>query len=167
MNNRIAIPAVGLALTAAVVSTANADCPLPPTITIGPGFIGSQTWTPDNVYALDGQVYLSPVFGPESLDELARRRDAGFVMIKLWQSTPANDPRNFPIFEAAIEYGMPVLIHTFVYQAEGPAKQTTPTVFAEAARRYPECTFQMAHMAGDFVSGIEAVIGLGNVYVDF
>ena len=113
-----------------------------------------------------GQLYLNPRHVDQVMEEFKRCRGLGFDSIKLWVATKANDPLNFPIYEAAIEHGMPVLLHCFEKSTAQKEYETLPWEFAEAARRYPECTFLMAHIAGDFISGTECVVGLDNVYVD-
>jgi len=113
-----------------------------------------------------GQAYLNPRHREWAVEELKRCRDLGFSMVKLWVATRANDPLNFPIYEAAAAQRMPLLLHSF-YKARGQLPhESTPSDVAEAARRYPECTFLMAHMAGDFICGTESVAGLPNVFVD-
>ena len=114
-----------------------------------------------------GQVYLNPRHTDGLLDELERNLDRGFCCIKLWQATRANDPLNFPVYEAAIERALPVLVHSFTRYRGAQPDNPTPEDVAEAARRYPECVLQMAHLAGDFIQGTEAVVDLPNVYVDF
>ena len=113
-----------------------------------------------------GQLYLNPRHGPQTLEEFKRGCDLGFTAVKLWVATRANDPLNFPVYEAAIAHGMVVLLHCFEQWPGQTLGQTTPEEFADAAWRYPECTFQMAHIAGDFISGAEAVVDLANVVVD-
>lgn len=113
-----------------------------------------------------GQMYLNPRHGPKALEELTRCLDLGFSGIKLWVATRADNEANFPIYEAAIEHSLPVLLHCFD-KAKGQLEfETRPWHFAEAAKRYPECTFMMAHIAGDFISGCECVVGLKNACVD-
>ena len=114
-----------------------------------------------------GQAFLNPRHGTAALDELSRCRDLGFVMVKLWQATRADDPLNGPIYERCIAWNLPVLQHSFVPQpGVARAGESTPEAVAAAARRYPELTIQMAHMGGDFIRGVEAVADCPNVLVD-
>ncbi|MDP6775902.1 MAG: amidohydrolase family protein, partial [Candidatus Latescibacteria bacterium] len=113
-----------------------------------------------------GQVYLNPALEPQVLDEFQRCVDLGFCGVKLWMATRASDPRNFPIYEAAIERSIPVLLHCFEFAFEHAPNQSNAVDFRDAAMRYPECTFIMAHMSGRFVTGVEAAVGLPNAYVD-
>ena len=113
-----------------------------------------------------GQAYLNPRHGEKALDELKRCLDLGFTGIKLWVATRADNEANFPIYEAAIRHSLPVLLHCFSKAHGQQPFETRPGDFADAARRYPECTFIMAHVAGDFIAGCECVAGLDNAYVD-
>lgn len=113
-----------------------------------------------------GQAYLNPRHGQHALEELRRCHDLGFCMVKLWVATRADDPLNFPVYEAAAALGMPLLLHSFVKARGQLLNESTPWDVAEAARRYPECTFLMAHMGGDFIFGCESVAELPNVFVD-
>ena len=113
-----------------------------------------------------GQVYLNPRHGEWALDELSRCADLGFTCVKLWVATLADDPRRFPIYEAAIERGLPVLVHAWDKAVGQGADESKPWHVAAAARRYPECAFVMAHVGGDFISGAESVAAAGNVRVD-
>lgn len=113
-----------------------------------------------------GYAYLNPRHGDQALEELERCVGLGFVGVKLWVATLADDPLNYPIYELAVRHDLPVLLHCFE-KADGRMQfESAPRHVAAAARRYPECTFIMAHVAGDFVSGTECVAGLANVYVD-
>jgi predicted TIM-barrel fold metal-dependent hydrolase len=113
-----------------------------------------------------GFAYLNPRHEDSVLDELKCRVDQGFVGIKLWIATRADDPRNVAIYEAAIEMKLPVLVHCFVQWVPLQQYASEPADVAAAARRHPECTFIMAHIAGDFVAGADAIAGLPNVCVD-
>ena len=113
-----------------------------------------------------GQLYLNPALESQVMEEFRRCVDLGFCGVKLWMATRASDPRNFPIYEAAIACGIPVLLHCFEFRFDHAPNQSNAVDFREAARRYPECTFIMAHMSGNFVTGVEAAVGLPNAYVD-
>ena len=113
-----------------------------------------------------GMAYLNPRHGAAALEELARCLDLGFCGVKLWIATLADDPLNFPVYEAAIRHCLPVLLHAFDKSAGQQAYESRPWQVAEAARRYPEGRFIMAHLAGDFVSGSDWIADLPNVYAD-
>ena len=69
--------------------------------------------------------------------------------------------------EQAINYGVPVLLHSF-HKANGQAKNETVGVnVARLARRYPEAKLIMAHLSGNCYDGIRAVRDLPNVWLDF
>jgi len=113
-----------------------------------------------------GQLYLNPRHGPAAVEEFERCRDLGFVMVKLWQATRASDPLNHPVYELCAANSMPILLHCFARFRGCSEGQSTPEDIADAAQRFPELTIQMAHMGGDFIRGIEAVVPFQNVYVD-
>ncbi|NLW86379.1 MAG: amidohydrolase [Planctomycetes bacterium] len=113
-----------------------------------------------------GLVYLNPRHGVEAMDELKRRLDAGFSGVKLWTATTADDPLNYPIYEAAIERDVPVLLHAMNKSVGALEYESRSHHVSAAAARYPECTFIMAHVAAKFVAGVDAVMPYANVYVD-
>ena len=113
-----------------------------------------------------GFAYLNPRHGEAALEEMERCLDGGFSGVKLWIATRADDPLNFPVYERAITRGIPVLLHCFDKQPERYPDETGSEHLAEAARRYPECAFIMAHVAAEFVSGADNVAGLRNVCAD-
>lgn len=114
-----------------------------------------------------GLLYLNPRHEKQVPEEFQRCRDLGFVMVKLWQATTADDPLNEPVYELCLEYGMPVLLHCFCPVRGATSDQNPPEAIAVVARRHPDLTVMLAHQGGDFIRGVEAVIGLSNVYVDF
>lgn len=113
-----------------------------------------------------GQLYLNPRHTRQVAEEFRRCRDLGFVMVKLWQATRAGDALNFPVYDLCCEARMPVLLHCFTAYPGSSAAQTPPEDVAAVARRYPELTIQMAHIGGDFIRGVEAVVPCTNVVVD-
>lgn len=114
-----------------------------------------------------GQMYLNPRHGAKATEEFRRCRDLGFVMVKLWQATRANDPLNDAIYGLCLENRLPVLLHCFNDFPGSVPEQATPEDVAEVAQRYPELVIQMAHFGGDFIRGIEAVVPFPNVFADF
>lgn len=113
-----------------------------------------------------GFVYLNPRHGVKAIDELKRCMDNGFVGIKLWIATLADDALNFPVYEAAIQYNLPVLLHSLDKTVKEYEHESRSNHVAEAARRYPECTFIMAHLSGKFIAGANAAKPYPNLYVD-
>ena len=105
-----------------------------------------------------------------ALDELRRAvEDYGLKGLKLHppiQNVSLLDPRFGPIFEACIEYDIPVLVHT------GPVySRSARMVFAnsvdvdEMAIRYPKCKFIIAH-GHPFGMDPVMVAKHENVYID-
>ncbi len=114
-----------------------------------------------------GFCYLNPVYTQESLDEMCRCiEDLGMVGVKLWVAAYADDPRVFPLIEKAIGYGVSVLQHAWHKATGNLPHESKPGHVAELARRYPEADIIMAHIAGDWERGIEAVKECPNIVVD-
>ncbi len=112
--------------------------------------------------------YLNPSL-PEafSLAEIERCIANGPLQgIKLWISVPADDPRLDPIMARAAELNVPVLHHAW-YKATGFVfNESTPAQVATLARRHPDVTIVMAHLAGGGWRGVRDVQDCPNVVVD-
>ncbi len=112
--------------------------------------------------------YLNPSL-PEafSLAEIERCFvDGPLVGIKLWISVLADDPRLDPIMARAAELNVPVLHHAW-YKATGFVyNESTPAQVATLARRHPDVTIVMAHLAGGGWRGVRDVRDCPNVVVD-
>ncbi len=114
-----------------------------------------------------GFAYLNPVYLEESLAEMRRCiEDLGMVGIKLWVAAYADNRRVFPLVEKAIEYDIPILQHAWHKATGNLPHESKPTHVAALAERYPEANIIMAHIAGDWERGIEAISPYRNVYVD-
>lgn len=114
-----------------------------------------------------GFAYLNPVYPKESLEEMRRCiEDLGMVGIKLWVAAYASDSRVFPLVEKAIEYRIPILQHAWHKATGNLPHESEPEHVAALAERYPEADIIMAHIAGDWERGIEAVEPFMNVCVD-
>lgn len=114
-----------------------------------------------------GFCYLNPIYVDESLAEMRRCiEDLGMVGVKLWVAAYADHPGVFPLVEKAIDYGIPVLQHAWHKATGNLPHESKPGHVAELARRYPEADIIMAHIAGDWERGIEAVKDCPNVVVD-
>jgi predicted TIM-barrel fold metal-dependent hydrolase len=88
------------------------------------------------------------------------------VGVKLWISVHASDARLDPIMERAAALGVPVLHHAW-YKANGfVANESTPAEIAHLARRHPDVTIIMAHLAGGGWRGVRDVRDCPNVIVD-
>jgi len=118
---------------------------------------------PDRVV---GFCYVNPAF-PEALAELdACVRQFGMKGLKLWVSVLATDERVFPVIEKARQLGIPVLMHAWKKATGNLPFESTPEQVAWLARRYPDVSFIMAHMGGDWERGIKAAGPVANLMVD-
>lgn len=121
-----------------------------------------------------GQLTLNPRFPKESLDEIDRRVDQGFVGMKLYTQVKINDPLFYPIIEKFIDLKMIILMHAgignarVILNASEPKGVSIPEDFVDIAKRYPEAMFQFAHLAGgvDWESACKALKDYPNVYAD-
>ncbi|HHW15117.1 MAG TPA: amidohydrolase, partial [Firmicutes bacterium] len=121
---------------------------------------------PDRLF---GFCLVTPMYGELAVREVDRCvQTLGMRGIKLYPPGhgfyPVDSPIVDPIVEKAIEYGIPVQIHTDYNQ-----KVCTPYQVCRLARRFPEATFIMAHMGMDpdlvhFVPDL--VEDLPNVYLE-
>lgn len=114
-----------------------------------------------------GYCYLNPRHG-NSISYLRRAiEDWGMSGIKLWVATFCDDPLVNPIIEQAIEYKIPVLIHTF-HKAVGQLEfESLGQNAANLAHRYPESKLIMAHIGANCLRELRPVIDCPNVSVDF
>jgi len=112
--------------------------------------------------------YLNPSL-PEAFSQAEIERcfvDGPLVGIKLWISVHADDPRLDPIMARAAELQVPVLHHAW-YKATGFVfNESTPAQVATLARRHPDVTIIMAHLAGGGWRGVRDVRDCPNVVVD-
>ena len=99
-------------------------------------------------------------------DEMARTlRDWGFRGIKLHPQVdryPMNDRRLvYPVIELAIEYDVPVWVHT------GHQPNATPTLMGAVARDFPEAKLVIGHMgSGMFYDAMCMARRYPNLHVD-
>lgn len=116
----------------------------------------------------DGFCYLNPSHPVEfSLAEIDRCVTNGpLVGIKLWISVHADDTRLDPIMERAAELDVPVLHHAWYKATEFAFNESTPAEIANLARRHPDVTIIMAHLAGGGWRGVRDVLDCPNVLVD-
>jgi predicted TIM-barrel fold metal-dependent hydrolase len=117
--------------------------------------------------AVRGFAYLNPVHGDHALAELRRCvEELGFSGIKLWVSVFCDDPLVDPIVEAAISYGIPLLVHCWVKIGGNLPFESTPVHLGQLARRFPEARFIMAHLGGDWEYGFKVARECPNISVD-
>ena len=124
-----------------------------------------------------GQVYVNPVYGKESLEEIKRCVDQGMIGLKVYYQVKINDPLFYPVIEKMIDLKMIILMHAVTaigfaghrpeYGNQQPNASTAED-FVEAAKRYPEAMFQYAHTGGggDWEYTCKAVKDYPNIYVD-
>ena len=70
------------------------------------------------------------------------------------------------IAEKSIEYGVPVLIHSFHKSTGQYPFETTGKNVEILAKRYPELKIVMAHYGGNCYNGIPMIRDLKNVWID-
>ena len=86
--------------------------------------------------------------------------------IKLWISVHATDPRLDPIMARAAELGVPVLHHAWYKATEFIFNESSTAEIADLARRHPDVTIIMAHLAGGGWRGVRDIVPCPNVVVD-
>jgi predicted TIM-barrel fold metal-dependent hydrolase len=91
----------------------------------------------------------------------------GMIGMKLWIATFCDDPLNYRFIEKCIDYDIPILLHAWRKTVGQRACESTPERVANIAKRYPEGTFIMAHIAGNCYYGVKPVLDCENVYIDF
>lgn len=118
---------------------------------------------PDLAY---GFCYVSQEHGQRAVEEIRRCVRNGMSGVKLWVAVKCSDERTFPIVEEAIGLDVPILQHSYLRWEEILPQESKPDEIAALARRYPEMTMIMAHMALRWREGIDAVKDCPNVLVD-
>ncbi|HPT20619.1 MAG TPA: amidohydrolase family protein [Bacteroidales bacterium] len=124
-----------------------------------------------------GMVYINPIYGKESLEEINRCIDQGMVGLKVYNQVKINDPLFYPIIEKFIDLKMIILMHAHCGIGVGGKRTkygnvqpnaSVPEDFIDAATRYPEAMFQYAHTGGggDWEYECKALKDFPNIYVD-
>lgn len=125
-----------------------------------------------------GQFTVNPRYTKESLEEIKRNVDRGFVMMKLYYQVKINDPLMYPIVEKMIDLKMIILMHAeatlgtggyrMKYDKKREPNTSIPEDFVDIAKRYPEAMFQYAHIGGgpDWEYACKALKHSPNVWVD-
>jgi predicted TIM-barrel fold metal-dependent hydrolase len=124
-----------------------------------------------------GMVYVNPLYGKESLEEIKRCIDLGMVGLKVYQQVKINSPLFYPIIEKFIDLKMIILMHAHCGLGVGGKRTkygniqpnaSIPEDFVEAATRYPEAMFQYAHTGGggDWEYACKAMKDYPNIFVD-
>jgi predicted TIM-barrel fold metal-dependent hydrolase len=104
------------------------------------------------------QLTLNPRYRKESLEEIDRCMDYGFVGLKVYYQVKINDPLFYPIIERCIELKLMILMHAeaelgvggyrMKYDIDKAPNTSIPDDFVEVAQRYPEAMLQFAHIGG-------------------
>lgn len=118
--------------------------------------------------------YINALHGVEaSRRELDRCLGEGnLVGIKSELECNPRDPLFRPLAEKAIEYGVPLLQHTWNHTPlvapgrHGKQREAGSADVAQLAREYPELTIIMAHLTGCGVRGVRDIADCPNVVVD-
>ncbi len=115
-----------------------------------------------------GYVYVDPREKQEALRQINAYLDhPAMIGIKLWISCPANDPVVRPIAQVAAEAGLVMLVHSWRRGTKlSKGYQTLPRQVTDLALRFPDVPFIMAHMGGDWETGILEVKRADNILVD-
>jgi len=124
-----------------------------------------------------GFLFINPIYGKESLEEIKRCVDQGMVGLKVYNQVKINDPLFYPVIEKFIDLKMIILMHAHCGIGVGGKRTrhgnvqpnaSIPEDFVEAAKRYPEAMFQYAHTGGggDWEYACKAVKDYPNIYVD-
>ncbi len=125
-----------------------------------------------------GYLTLNPRYQKESLEEISRCVDQGLSGYKGYTQVKINDPLYFPIIERFIDLKMLIFMHAFCQLGMGGYRMkydtgrfpntSIPEDFVDVAKRYPEGTFQFAHIGGggDWEYECKALKDSPNVYVD-
>lgn len=125
-----------------------------------------------------GMFTVNALYQKESLEEIKRRVDQGFVGLKAYYHVKINDPLFYPIIEKMIDLKMIMLVHAeatlgtggyrMKYDKKRMPNTSVPEDFADIAKRYPEAMFQYAHTGGgpDWEYACKGLKNCPNVYVD-
>lgn len=121
-----------------------------------------------------GQPTINPQYPKESIEEINRCIGEGMVGLKVYNHVKINDPLFYPIIERYIDLKMIILMHVGIgkaritYDAGEPPNVSIPEDFVDIAKRYPEATFQFAHLAGgeDWEDACNTLKHSPNVFLD-
>jgi predicted TIM-barrel fold metal-dependent hydrolase len=119
--------------------------------------------------SLRGMVFINPLnpYDVDLAEELLREGFSGIG--EVYRSTRLRGKVAEPVMRLAIEYDVPVLIHTAhrLYPRDRP-RENTPLDIKALAKRYPRARIIMSHIAGggDWEYALRIVRETPNVYVD-
>ena len=125
----------------------------------------------ENSDLLHGWARVNPAWGEDAVAEFRRAvEEDGLLGLKLTAEVLCDDPRVFPLAEAAIDMDVPVKIHTMQRverRAELPNESFSENVAALAAE-YPDLKILASHIAGggDWEYRIKNIANRENVWLD-
>ena len=123
-----------------------------------------------NIYY--GMAYVHAGYLKEALYEIDHCiQDLGMVGIKIYYDYFLDDPLQYPIIEKCIELDIPLMIHSMRCMDPPNIRRQYTTSdgvrVANAAKRYPECTFQLGHFTiTDWQYQLKAMAPYKNIYTD-
>lgn len=119
-----------------------------------------------NPEKIGGFLYVSPEHD-NALDVVKRGiEEQGFSGVKIWVSQKCDAPCMDKVAKATIDYGVPMLIHTFHKSRNQGENESVGKNVASLAKRFPELKIIMAHLGGNCYNGIPMIRKLKNVWVD-
>jgi predicted TIM-barrel fold metal-dependent hydrolase len=139
---------------------------------INDGIIAAVKKFPDRFL---GYCTLNPTYQKESLEEMKRCLDQGLVGLKVYTEVRISDPLYNPIIEKCIEHKLIVHIHSEcdgyfrrMWDIKVAPNASLPEDYVIAAKRYPEATFEYAHIGtgNDFEWACKVLTGVPNIYVN-
>ena len=115
---------------------------------------------------IGGFVYISPEH--ENSVEVLKKgiEEQGFEGVKIWISEYCDSHKMDKIAEKTIEYGVPMLIHSFHKSRNQTGKESVGKNVRELAKRFPELKIIMAHLGGNPYNGLPMIRDCKNVWVD-
>ena len=119
-----------------------------------------------------GMAYVHAGHIREALAEIDRCvQELGMVGIKLYYDYFMDDPVHDPIIEKCIDLDIPIMMHAMRCMDPGNHQRqslcSTGVHMANAAKRYPEATFQMGHFTiTDWQYQLKAIAPYKNIYTD-
>ena len=139
------------------------------------GFRECNAWMAEGMKRFSGRVlgycYVNPGYGRLAVEEIRRSvEDRGFIGVKLYNAYVCTEPVVFPIVEATIELGVPILHHAGHRHFPNPKQPRISDGgdLAELGRRYPEARLICAHIGGggDWEWTVKAARHAPNVFLD-
>jgi hypothetical protein len=104
----------------------------------------------------------------ELLDEAMKKWEPVGLKIHPTAGFYPDDPICYPLYERAIEYGLPILIHSGQEPAPMGVKWSHPAMIDTVAADFPDATIIIAHCGhGWWRQALDFAIMKPNVYVDF